>query len=79
MADTVDKAETIEVVPASRPGKWYEIRKGADGVIYCTCRGWVASKKSPKTCKHLRGFLARNPEIENSLIVEGDRYVLPRR
>jgi len=79
VADVTSKSETIEVVPASKPGKWYEIRKGADDVIYCSCVAWAMSKKNPKVCKHLRAFLDKNPEIENALVIEGGRYVLPRR
>lgn len=27
----------------------HEVRRGADGVVYCTCRGWI----NHKHCKHL--------------------------
>lgn len=38
----------------------YEVREGGDGAIYCTCPGWRNSKKSPKTCTHLKKWYAKN-------------------
>lgn len=42
------------------PSKSYEIRKGADGVTYCTCPSWKHKRQSSgdRTCKHLASFHA---------------------
>lgn len=50
---------------ASNPARKYEIRQGADGVIYCCCLGWQFSREHPKSCRHLRLYhetLARSPQ-----------------
>lgn len=31
----------------------YEIRRGKDGVVFCSCPAWRFSKKHPKVCKHI--------------------------
>ena len=40
------------VVRSSRdPNEKYEVRR-KDGVFSCRCKGWIFSKKSPRTCRH---------------------------
>ena len=48
------------VPSSSNPSKSYEIRKGADGVCFCTCPSWRFQKNSPsnRTCKHIEGWKA---------------------
>lgn len=57
----VDKIEILKFVRGNHGT--YEIRLGRDEQIYCTCRGWVASRTNPKTCRHLREFLAEEPRF----------------
>ena len=47
--------------PSSSSDSIYEVRRGGDGVLYCTCRGWIASKQVPRACKHCKDYVARNP------------------
>jgi len=45
-------------------GEVHEIRRGRNGVVYCTCPAWAFNRETPKTCKHLRRYhdeLATNP------------------
>lgn len=47
----------------------YEVRRGGDGVLYCTCRGWVsnlnaqrrARSPEPARCKHTKDYVAKYP------------------
>ncbi len=45
----------------STPNKQYEVRRGDDGRIYCTCPAWIFSKK----CRHLTEFYMQEEEIKN--------------
>jgi len=46
----------------SNPEKSYEIRRGNDGVIYCTCPAWRyqrLKKGETRTCKHMAELFSR--------------------
>lgn len=46
----------------------YQVRRGGDGVLYCTCRGWVMNKNNrarlhtePAKCTHTKDYVADRP------------------
>lgn len=46
----------------SKPGKFYEVQRAADGSLYCSCPKWRFQKgKLPqdRTCKHIEEVLAK--------------------
>lgn len=45
---------------SSNPSKFYQIRMGRDGNVWCTCPAWKFQHAAAKgrTCKHLRSFAA---------------------
>lgn len=55
--------------PSSSSSAIYEVRRGGDGVLYCTCRGWVSNlnaqkrqgNREPAQCKHTRDYASRYP------------------
>jgi hypothetical protein len=47
-------AEVLDINRGSK-GQVYEIRRGADNVVYCTCWAW----KKHRTCKHLKAWLEK--------------------
>ena len=48
--------KVAEVASQTTDDNKYEIRLGADGVLYCTCPGWKFSKATPRSCKHVQGL-----------------------
>lgn len=55
--------KVLDTYESSSSSAVYEVRRGGDGVLYCTCRGWVASKDRPRACKHCKDYVARHPGI----------------
>ena len=51
---TVMNSRILAEVDGSK-GNTYNIVRGKDGVVYCTCWAW----KMNKTCKHLDEFFSR--------------------
>lgn len=45
----------------SRPGSSHQVRRGADGVVYCTCPSWRFQHNSPsnRTCTHIEQWKAQ--------------------
>lgn len=64
----------IGTFPSSDGSKTYEMYRGKDGVVYCSCPGWKFSKERPRSCKHMKTHaetLVREGEGENILDVMG--------
>ena len=38
--------------PSSSSDAIHQVRRGGDGVLYCTCKGWAFNKDHPKRCAH---------------------------
>jgi len=60
---TKSEPTVLAVAPSKTdPSKSYEIRRGKDGTIYCTCPAWRyqrLKKGEKRTCKHLAAFFAQ--------------------
>ena len=46
----------------------YEVRRGGEGTLYCTCRGWVMNlnnksrpASTPAQCRHTKDYVAKHP------------------
>jgi hypothetical protein len=55
--------QLLATVQSKSTGETYDIRRGADGVVYCACLGWRYSRLTPKSCKHVRAYLS---ELESN-------------
>lgn len=62
----------LETFPSrSSPGTVYEVRRGGDGTIYCTCPQW-RFKQGRGGCKHLAEWKRRNaPARQAGMPVDG--------
>ena len=49
------ESEVLKTYASKTSSVSYEVRKGKDGKVFCTCPGWKFSLEA-KTCKHLREF-----------------------
>jgi predicted nucleic acid-binding Zn finger protein len=49
-------ALTIQVPSLTEVGQSYEIKRGRDGVLYCSCPAWRFQRKpaAERSCKHMR-------------------------
>lgn len=68
------KAQVLATVHSFVNGNTYEIRKGRDGVVYCSCPSWRFSKERPRTCKHLQEYVeaCKGEPVEHVLGVQGE-------
>jgi hypothetical protein len=56
------KGTLLAQVPSeSNPNRKYDVRVGADGVVYCTCPSWRFNRapKADRVCKHMTKLAAR--------------------
>ena len=51
---TGEVAQVLATVHSFSNGDTYEIRKGADGVVYCSCPAWRFGRGKP--CKHIEEY-----------------------
>ncbi len=75
----------LEQNPSSSGSGIYDLRRGGDGVLYCTCRGWLSNKNAhrktrqehlPAECKHTKDYVARTgtsygPQYETKKVKPG--------
>ena len=64
----------LATVASSSSDKTYNICKGADGVVYCTCPAWKFQRLTSegRTCKHIKSWSASQLATRNltSMTVE---------
>lgn len=46
----------LQTYPSKSSLKQHEVRRGADGVLYCTCWPW----KKTRWCKHLESYVTEH-------------------
>ena len=57
-------SQLVRVVKsASRRGVEYEIRRGPDGSLFCSCSAWRFSPARPKHCKHVAAYVAEQMRL----------------
>ena len=60
---------------ASNPAVTHEIRRGGDGIIYCTCPAW----RFRRTCRHLDNYLIRSGEgISRASLISSSEWIMPQ-
>ena len=85
MTSSIQTALLFVVASKSNPEKSYEIRQGADGVVYCNCPAWKFQRLASgnRTCKHLKSFhagqLARKETVESKAQAGRDLSLAPKR
>lgn len=67
-----NRQKPLAEVKSSSTDVTHEIRLGKDGKLYCTCQGWIHSKKSPKMCRHLAVWVAKNPSEALDAVTKGN-------
>ena len=63
-------AGLLASVPSkTNPDLSYEIRRGKDGVVYCSCPAWKHQRLpvAHRSCKHLKSFHAANLAAKESV------------
>lgn len=55
-----DRKILQKVNSASRPGTVYYISQGPKGGLTCSCPSFIFSRSKPKSCKHMKAYLAEN-------------------
>jgi predicted nucleic acid-binding Zn finger protein len=54
--------EILETYDSMSSNAVYEVRRGGDGVMYCTCPAW-RMKQGRASCKHLDEYLVMHSQV----------------